>query len=148
MKVILKQDVVSLGKLGDIVKVSDGYARNYLIPKGLAVEATEKNMKILEQERKHLLAVAERERKKAQDLARQLSEVTCIIARRVGEQEKMFGSVSARDIEKALNDMGIPIERKSILLKEPLKSLGEFTIKVKLSANVSCDLKLRIVPEE
>jgi large subunit ribosomal protein L9 len=147
MKVILKEDVASLGKMGDAIKVSDGYARNYLIPKGLAIEANTKNLKVLEHERKHIFQVAEKERKKSEVLAEKLAGITCTIARRVGEQDKLFGSVGTKDIEKALQEAGVEIERKNILLDEPLKSLGEFPIKIKLSAGASAEVTVKIVAE-
>jgi large subunit ribosomal protein L9 len=148
MNVILKQDVPSLGKAGDTVKVSDGYARNFLIPKNLAIEASSKNLKTLEHEKKHILQAAEKERKKAADLSEKLAGVTCTIARRVGEQDKLFGSVGAKDIEKALLEKGIEIERKNILLDEPLKSPGEFPVKIKLPAGAAAEIKIVIVDSE
>ena len=102
MKVILKQSVPSLGKAGSVVKVNDGYGRNYLIPKGLAIEADEKNIKLFEHEKNHILKKAAKEHKTAQDLADVLSRETITIARKVGDQDKLFGSVSVKDIEAAL----------------------------------------------
>jgi len=148
MNVILKENVASLGKAGDTVNVSAGYGRNYLIPKGLAIEASSKNVKALEHERRHILQVAEKERKKAEAIAEKLREITCTIARRVGEQDKLFGSVGTKDIEKALQDEGIEIERKNIILEEPLKSLGEFSVKVKLPAGASAEVRIKIVGED
>jgi len=147
MKVILKENVASLGKMGDAIKVSDGYARNYLIPKGLAIAANNKNLKVLEHERKHILQVAEKERKKSEVLAEKLASITCTIARRVGDQDKLFGSVGTKDIEKALQEEGVEIERKNILLDEPLKSLGEFPVKIKLTAGASAEVTVKIVAE-
>ena len=148
MNVILKENVTSLGKAGDTVNVSAGYGRNYLIPKGLAIEASSKNVKALEHERKHILQVAEKERKKAEAIAERLKEITCTISRRVGDQDKLFGSVGTKDIEKALLEEGIEIERKNIILEEPLKSLGEFSVKVKLPAGTSAEVKIKIVGED
>ena len=148
MKVILKENVASLGKTGDTVKVSDGYARNFLIPKGLAIGATGKNLKTLEQEKKHILHMAEKEKNRAEALSEKLAGVTCTIARRVGDQDKLFGSVGAKDIEKALGEQGIEIDRKTILLDEPLKALGEFPVKIKLPAGASAEVKIRIVAGE
>ena len=119
-----------------------------MIPKGLAIEASSKNVKALEHERKHILQVAEKKRKKAEAIAEKLKEVTCTIARRVGDQDKLFGSVGTKDIEKALLDEGIEIERKNIILEEPLKSLGEFSVKVKLPAGTSAEVKIKIVGED
>ncbi len=147
MNVILRESVASLGKAGDTVKVSDGYARNYLIPKNLATEANTRNLKTVEHDKKRILQTAEKERKKAEDIAEKLAGITCTIARRVGDQDKLFGSVGAKDIEKALQDAGMEIERKNILLDEPLKSLGEFPVRIKLFAGVSAEVKVHIVAE-
>ncbi len=147
MNVILRESVASLGKAGDTVKVSDGYARNYLIPKNLATEANTRNLKTMEHDKKRILQTAEKERKKAESIAEKLAGTTCTIARRVGDQDKLFGSVGAKDIEKALQDAGIEIERKNILLDEPLKSLGEFPVRIKLFAGVSAEVKVNIVAE-
>lgn len=148
MKLILKENVASLGKAGDTVKVSDGYARNFLIPKGLAIEATGKNLKALEQKKKHILYIAEKEMKSAEELSERLSGVACTIERLVGDQDKLFGSVGAKDIEKALAERGIEIDRKNILLEEPIKVLGEFPVKIKLPAGASAEVKIRVVAGE
>lgn len=148
MKVILKENVESLGKAGDIVKVADGFARNYLIPKGLALEASTRNVNLLEHDKKRILHKAEKERKISEGVAENISAVTCTIARRVGEQEKLFGSVGVKDIEKALEDHGITLEKKNIILPEPIKALGEFPVTIKLSGGVTAELKVVVVPEE
>ena len=148
MNVILKEHVATLGKAGDTVKVSDGYARNYLVPKGLAIEANTRNLKTMEHDKQHILQVAAKERKKAEDMATKLAGITCTIARRVGEQDKLFGSVGTKDIEKALQEAGIEIEKKNILLDEPLKSLGEFPVRIKLPAGATGSLKVSIVAEQ
>ena len=148
MEVILKQNVEALGKTGNKVKVSDGYARNFLIPKGLAIEASTKNLKTMEHDKKQILLAAEKEKKKATALAEQLAGITCTIARRVGEQDKLFGSVGTKDIEKALLDAGVEIDRKHIHLEEPLKALGEFPVKIKLTAGITTEVKINIVAAE
>lgn len=148
MKLILKENVASLGKTGDTVKVSDGYARNFLIPKGLAIEATGRNLAEMEQKKKHILHMAEKDRSVAEALSEKLAGITCTIVRRVGDQDKLFGSVGAKDIEKAFGEQGIEIDRKNILLDEPLKAPGEFPVKIKLSAGVSVEVKIRIVAGE
>ena len=147
MNVILKEHVETLGKAGDTVKVSDGYARNYLVPKGLAIEANTRNLKTMEHDKQHILQVAAKERKKAEDMVQKLAGITCTIARRVGEQDKLFGSVGTKDIEKALQDAGMEIEKKNILLDEPLKSLGEFPVRIKLPAGATGEVKVSIVAE-
>ena len=145
MQVILKQDVTALGKAGDVVKVADGYGRNYLVPQGLAAEVNSRNIRIIEQEKKQILQKMERERKKAEGFAAQLSEVVCTIARKVGEQDKLFGSVNTKDIEESLAQQGRVIDRKNIGLDEPIKTLGEFPVKIKLSAGVSAEIKVIVV---
>jgi large subunit ribosomal protein L9 len=147
MKVILKQNVESLGKAGDLVKVADGYARNFLVPKGLAAEANSRNLKVFEHEKQQILQQAEKIQKQAEETAVRLSAVTCTIARRVGEQEKLFGSVGAKDIEAALVAQGIEIDKKSVLLDEPIKALGEFPVRIKLSAGVTGEIKVVVVAE-
>jgi len=147
MNVILKENVASLGNAGDTVKASNGYARNYLIPKGLAIEANTKNMKVLEHEKKHILQLVEEEKKKAATIAEKLAGITCTIARRVGDQDKLFGSVGAKDIEQVLQEAGLSIEKKNILLAEPLKALGEFPVNIKLPAGVLAEIKVHVVAE-
>ena len=145
MKVILKENVESLGKAGDTLKVADGYARNFLIPRGLAIEESSKSMKVLEQEKKTILQKVEKEKKKAELLLEKMKGVTCTISRRVGEQEKLFGSVTTKDIETSLLDQGIEIDRKTIILEEPIKSLGEFPVKIRLQPGMYSEIKVIIV---
>jgi len=149
MKVILKQSVPSLGKAGALIKVNDGYARNYLIPKGLAIEANEKNIKLFEHEKASILKKAAKEHKSAQDLADALSNVTITMARKVGDQDKIFGSVTIKDIESALQEKGYDVNRKMIVHEhgEHIKSLGEFKIKVKLAADIETEIKLIVTGE-
>ena len=148
MKVILKQNVPSLGKAGDLVKVNDGYARNLLIPKGLAIEANERNIKTFEHEKKNILQKAEKEQKAAQDQAAALSAVTITIARKVGDQDKIFGSITSKDIESALQEKGFNIDKKMIVHDEQIKSLGEFKVKIKLHSGIEAELKLNVVGEK
>lgn len=147
MKVILKQNVPSLGKAGDLIKVNDGYARNLLIPKGMAIEANEKNIKAFEHEKKNILLRAEKEHKAAQDLAAKLSDVTLTIACKVGDQDKIFGSVTSKDIEEALRAQNFDIDKKMIIHDEPIKSLGEFKVRIKLHGGVDAEVKLNVVGE-
>ncbi|MGD0276441.1 MAG: 50S ribosomal protein L9 [Syntrophales bacterium] len=146
MNVILKENVSSLGKAGDLVKVSMGYARNYLIPKGLAIEATSRNVEALEGEKKAILKKIEKEQKQSESMAEKLAGAVCTIARRVGDQDKLFGSVNVKDIEEALVAQGLEINRKNILLDEPIKALGEFPVKIKLPAGVTTEIKVSVVP--
>jgi large subunit ribosomal protein L9 len=147
MKVILKQNVPSLGKTGDLVKVNDGYARNLLIPKGLAIEANEKNIKTFEHEKKNIMQRAEKEQKAAQDQAAKLSLVTITIARKIGDQDKIFGSVTSKDIELALQEKGFDIDKKMIVHDEQIKSLGEFKVKIKLHGGIEAEIKLNVIGE-
>jgi large subunit ribosomal protein L9 len=148
MKVILKQNVPSLGKAGDLVKVNDGYARNLLIPKGMAVEADDKNIKALELQKKQLLQKAQKEKAAAEEQASRLSQITLTISRKVGDQHKIFGSVTSKDLETALKEQGFDIDRKMIVHDEQIKSLGEFEVRIKLAAGVEAKIKLNVVGEE
>lgn len=145
MKVILKANVESLGKAGDTVKVADGYARNYLIPKGLAVEASSWSVKVLEQEKKRIMQKIETERKIAESMIEKLKGITCIITRRFGEQDKLFGSVTTKDIEQSLAEQGINIDKKMIILEEPIKSLGDFPVKIKFQPGIAAEIKVTVV---
>jgi large subunit ribosomal protein L9 len=148
MKVILKQSVDSLGKAGDSVKVADGYARNYLIPKGIAVEASNKSLAALEAEKRQIMKKIETKKRKAEAMLDRLSGVALSLGRRVGEHDKLFGSVTTKDIEKALAEQGIEIDRKMILLDEPIKSPGEFRARVKLHPGVMAEIKITVIGEE
>lgn len=148
MKVILRENFETLGNAGDILKVADGYARNFLIPQGIAAEANVRNIKALEHAKQNIVRKADKERKLHESLAASLSGVTCTIARRVGEQDKLFGSVTAKDIEEALLAQNIKIDRKTLLLEEPIKEIGEFPVVVKLGAGVTAEIKVSVVPEQ
>ncbi len=148
MKVILTQNVPSIGKRGDMVKVSDGYARNFLFPRGLALEATDRHLATLAQEQAQTRQKVEKEKKSAQTLAETLGGLTVTIARRVGEQDRLYGSVTPKDIEKALQDQGLPIDRKHIVLPEPLKTPGTFPVKIKLGAGLSAEILVAVVAGE
>ncbi len=147
MKVILKQSVPSLGKAGDLIKVHDGYARNYLIPKSLAIEANERNIKAFEHEKRNILQKAEKEHKNAEDSASVLANVVLTFSRKAGDQDKIFGSVTTKDIEEALKEKGYSVDRKMITLHEHIKSLGEFKVKIKLTAGVETELKVNVIGE-
>ncbi len=147
MKVILREKVPSLGKAGDLINVNDGYARNYLIPRGLAIEADEKNIKTFEHEKKNILKKAQKEHKNAEEMASALNNVILTFSRKVGDQHKIFGSVTAKDIEEALRVKGYNIDRKIIIIDEHIKSLGEFKVGVKLTAGVEAGLKVIVTGE-
>ncbi|MGD8314126.1 MAG: 50S ribosomal protein L9 [Syntrophobacterales bacterium] len=148
MKVILKEDIPKLGSMGETVKVAPGYGRNYLIPQGKAVLATSKNIKELEHQRQLILRKAELVRKDAESFAEKFKDLTLTLARKVLDDDKIYGSVSVGDISKALEEAGVEIERKMIKLAEPIKSLGEFQVPVKVHADVTAELTVQVVKEE
>lgn len=145
MKIILREDVSDLGSIGDIVNVKNGYARNYLIPQGLAFPADVKNVRRLEHQKRLVDAHKMKTRKTASDLAQQLESVSCTIPMLVGEQDKLFGSVTSKDIEQALQQEGIGVSRKRILLPEPIKALGVYTVDVRLHQEITAKLKVWVV---
>ncbi|MBW2580625.1 MAG: 50S ribosomal protein L9 [Deltaproteobacteria bacterium] len=148
MKVILKEDIPKLGIMGETVQVAPGYGRNYLIPQGKAVLATSKNSKELEHQRQLILRKAELIRKDAESFAEKFRGLTLTLARKVVEEDKIYGSVSVSDISQALEEAGVEIERKLIKLDEPIKSLGEFQVPVRVHADVTAELIVQVVKEE
>lgn len=147
MKVILREDVPNLGNVGDVVEVRPGYGRNYLIPMGKAVLATAGNVRRIEHEKAVALAAQAKKKASATALAKRLAEVELTIKRRVGEQEKLFGSVTAIDIAEALEPMELGIDRKQIHLEEPIKTLGTFEVPVRLHPEVTQTIKVHVVAE-
>lgn len=147
MKVILMQDVDALGVLGDIVNVKDGYARNYLIPKKMALSATDENLRQLSQMRKRAEVLQSKARNAAENLAQRISSTSLTLSRKAGESEKLFGSVTSMDIERALREEGFDVDRKNILLDEPIKSLGIYQVPIKLHPEVTTQLKVWVVQE-
>ena len=145
MQLILKEDVHNLGKAGELVNVKPGYGRNFLVPQGKAVLASAKNVARLEHEKKLIAAKNAKLQKDAQSIADRLSQVEVTVERQVGAEDKIFGSVSTRDIEEALADKGVKIDRKKIVLAEPIKSLGVYTLDVKLAHDVVAKLKVWVV---
>jgi large subunit ribosomal protein L9 len=148
MKVILKEDIPKLGTMGETVQVAPGYGRNYLIPQGKAVLATSKNFKELEHQRQLILRKAELIRKDAESFAEKFRGLTLTLSRKVVEEDKIYGSVSVSDISQALEEAGVEIERKLIKLDEPIKSLGEFQVPVKVHADVTAEITVQVVKEE
>ena len=148
MKVILKEDIPRLGTMGETVKVAPGYGRNYLIPQGKAVLATSKNLKEVEHQRQLILRKVELVRKDAESFAEKFRGLTLTLARKVLDEDKIYGSVSVADISQALEEAGVEIERKMIKLDEPIKSLGEFQVPVKIHADVTAELTVQVVKEE
>ena len=148
MRVILKQDVENVGRKGDLVNVSAGYGRNYLLPKKLALEVTPSNLKMIEIERQFLKKKLENERLSYQDLIQRLSQVVLVFKRKSGEKDMIFGSVSAADIKDELDRLGFEIEKKKIILDEPLRRLGNYTITVKVFHDDKASLKVEVRKEE
>jgi large subunit ribosomal protein L9 len=147
MKVILLEDVPSLGKAGDLVKVSDGYGRNYLIPQKKAMVATEKSVKVIEHQKRLVQQRMEKAKKDAEKLGRQIENLSCTFAKTVGESGKLFGSVTSMDVENYLKENGIEVDRKKIALEEPIRNLGMFTVLIKLHPEVTTHLKVWVVQE-
>jgi large subunit ribosomal protein L9 len=147
MQVILLEDVPSLGKAGDQVKVSDGYGRNYLVPQKKAILATEKSLKALEHQKRLVQQRMGKTKKDAERMAQQIETLSCTFAKAVGESGKLFGSVTSMEIESYLKENGITVDRKKILLEEPLKNLGMFTVPIKLHPEVTAQLKVWVVQE-
>ena len=147
MKIILREDVENLGKVGDVVEVKPGYGRNYLIPRAKAVMATLGNIRKIEHDKKVILARQAKLKASATAVARRLAEVEIRIARKVGEQDKLYGSVTALDVAEALAAIGLQIDRRSIQLDEPIKALGDFDVPVKLHSEVVQPVKLHVVAE-
>lgn len=147
MKVILKKDVEKLGKAGEIVQTKRGFARNYLIPQGFAVEASASNMKVYDNEKAVLQRRQEKEISAAQLLAEQLNKLSITAAVQVGEEDRVFGAVTNQNIAELLAEKGFEIDRKKIILDEPIKALGVFDIPVKLHSEVEAKVKLWVVRE-
>jgi len=147
MEVILKEDVAKLGARGDVVKVAEGYGRNFLLPRKLAIEATTGNRKVIEQMRAAALRRSAKEKAQAEELSKQFDGLSVSFARRAGEQDQLFGSVTSSDIGDALEKKGFNVDRRKIQLHEPLKTLGEFTVPVKLHKDVTAHLKVVIEKE-
>ena len=147
MKVILREDVEKLGKAGEVVKVADGYGRNYLIPRKLAVLADVRNMKALEHDRRVIETRAKKTRKGAEATAGRLAAVSLTIPAKAGEEGRLFGAVTSRDIAEALEKAGVPVDRKTIQLPEPIKQVGDYKVKVRVAADIAPEISVRVVPE-
>ncbi|TAL28603.1 MAG: 50S ribosomal protein L9 [Nitrospirae bacterium] len=147
MKVILKEDVKNLGKMGDIMNVAEGYARNFLLPKKLAVEALTENIKALEHQKKIIQEKAKKVKKTSQDLADRVSSLTLAIKAKAGEEDKLFGSITSMDIAAALKNEGIDIDKKKISLEEPIKRLGSYAVTVKIHSDITAQLNITVVAE-
>jgi large subunit ribosomal protein L9 len=147
MEVILKEDVAKLGSRGDVVKVAEGYGRNFLLPRKLAIEASDGNKKVIDQMRAAAVRRSAKEKSQAEELSKQFDGLSVSFARRSGEQDQLFGSVTSGDIADALEKKGFNLDRRKIQLHEPLKTVGEFTVPVKLHKDVTAHLKVVIEKE-
>jgi large subunit ribosomal protein L9 len=147
MEVILREDVEKVGARGAVVKVADGYARNYLLPKRLAVRATDSNKKIVEQEREGYLRREAKDMSESQDLAKLLTGVTLTFRHKVGENNHLFGSVTAKDIADALEAQKFHVERRKVQLEEPIRTVGEHEVAVRLHRDVTTHIKVVVEPE-
>jgi large subunit ribosomal protein L9 len=147
MKVILKETIDSLGIIGTEVRVADGYARNYLLPQNKAVVATPQNRKMLEQESAKFELQIAKERKLAEEMAQRLEGVVCTIAAKVSEEDRLYGSVSVRDIVDTLANQDIVVEKRMVLLKEPIKAIGSYNVPIRVYKEVEPEITVEIVPE-
>ena len=147
MEVILKEDVPKLGSRGDVVRVAEGYGRNFLLPKKLAIEASAANKAVIEQMKAAAVRRSAKEKEQAEQLAKQFDGLSVSFQRRAGEQDQLFGSVTSGDVAEALEKKGFNLDRRKVQLHEPLKTLGEFTIPVKLHKDVTTHLRVIIEKE-
>lgn len=147
MEIILQEDVENLGEIGDLVKVKDGYARNYLLPRGLALTASRRNVRVLEHRKRLTAKKRERAQQNANAVRDRLSGLTLSITARAGEEDKLFGSVTNIDIEKALQERDVAIDRRKIILAEPIKQLGTYTVPIRLSRDVEASVTVQVSPE-
>lgn len=148
MELILREPIENLGSRGDIVRVANGYARNYLLPRKLGLPVTEANRRQVERERVIVEAREAKDRQSAQKISDQVSAVECIVARRVGETGTLYGSVTSADIVESLANLHLMIDKRKIELAEPLKELGDFVVPVRLHRDVKAELKVKVVKEE
>jgi large subunit ribosomal protein L9 len=148
MKVILKEDVRNIGTMGQIVDVADGYARNFLVPKGLAVDANVKNIRALEHAKKTIQEKAKKIRSQAQDLSDKIANMTIVIKAKSGEEGKLFGSVTSMDIAEQMKNQGIDIDKKKIVIEESIKRLGSYSVSIKLHSDLATQVTLQVIAEE
>ncbi len=148
MRLLLREDMENLGTAGEVVSVRDGYGRNYLLPRGLAVQATEKDVAKMEHEKRAIAVRVAKLAKELQSQADKLSQVSVSLSRAVGEEDKMYGSVTSRDIAEALQEQGVTIDSKKIVLPEPLKALGMAEVPIKLGKDTTATIKVWVVKKE
>jgi large subunit ribosomal protein L9 len=142
LEVILREDVPNLGTIGDVVRVKPGYARNYLYPRGLAVEASRNNVAVLEHQKRVIAAKAEREQKVAQGVAGKLEGLTVVVKARAGEEGRLFGSVTNLDLERLIAAKGFEVDRRRIVLEEPIKQLGTYPVKIQVGRGVHATIQV------
>ncbi|MGD2125724.1 MAG: 50S ribosomal protein L9 [Desulfobacteraceae bacterium] len=148
MKVILTKDMDALGLAGEVFEVAKGYARNYLIPKGFAIEATDHNMKLMEAQRKKLEVKRLKAKEDAEKARERMADVVVTISQKAGEEDKLYGSVTSMDIAAQLEKQGVSIDRRKISLDKPIKTLGEFEVPLKLHPEVTASIKVVVLPED
>lgn len=147
MEVILKEDVANVGKIGEVVRVRDGYARNYLLPRGLVLLANKKNLKTFEHHKKVVADQKQKITREAQSVGETIGAVSLTIKMRVGEEGKLFGSVTNIQIEKALKAQGLTVDRRKIQLEEPIKVAGDYEVPIRMTADLTVPLKVSVIPE-
>ncbi len=147
VEVILRDDVANLGKIGDVVRVKPGYARNFLLPRGLAVEANTKNLRVLEHQKRIIAVKAEREHKAAEAAAGKLNGLKLTVRAKAGDEGRLFGSVTNLDVERLLAEKGFTVDRRKIALEEPIKQLGTFPIEVKIGRGIRVTVELTVESE-
>ena len=148
MEVILKEDIANVGKIGEVVRVRDGYARNYLLPRGLVLLANKKNLKTFEHQKKLVADQKQKITRQAKSVGEAVTAVSLIIRMRVGEEGKLFGSVTNIQIEKALKAQGLTVDRRKIQLEEPIKAAGNYEVPIRMTADLTVPLKVSVIPEE
>jgi large subunit ribosomal protein L9 len=147
MKIILREDVDHVGKMGELVTVKDGYARNYLLPRSMAAPATERNVRALEHEKRVIEAKRKKERVAAEELVKRLASLPLTFPMQAGEDDKLFGSVTSKDIAEALAAKDFVVDKHKIVLEKPIKSLGTFTVPIKLASGVTGEVSVSVVKE-
>jgi large subunit ribosomal protein L9 len=147
MQIVLKEDIDKLGHRGEVVKVADGYARNYLLPLGKALPATPGNLKVIEREKRRYVVRLSKEKEETEGLSRRIQALSLTIVRKVGESDVLYGSVTSGDVAEALSKEGIVVDKRRIQLAEPIKSLGIYTIPIRLHPEVTAEVKVWVVKE-
>ena len=148
MKLILKEDVPNLGKAGDLVEVARGYGRNFLVPQGKALDATARHLRELEEQKRLIIKKKTKDQEAAQKVAEQINSLELTLSRKVSDGEKIFGSVTAKDLAEALAQAQIVLDRKNILLEEPIRTLGDFEIPLKIHSGITAQLRLKVSEEK